>query len=431
MKTREFPAIGERRTEFLLENGLRVRVIPKEGFARFYAFLAVDFGSIDTSFVQNGRHITVPDGIAHYLEHKMFDLPGGENAMDQFARLGGIPNAFTSFDMTAYHVVCTDHFEENLRVLLHMVTTPYFTDESVEKERGIIAQEIKMYTDNPLSRVGEELFAACFAHNPVRVPIAGSVESIEKITAQMLYDCYGAFYTPENMILCVAGDVDAERVAQIAREECVSAPKPLPERDYGPAESGYPAKSHVTLEMEVSMPTFALGFACTPPEKRPDSARREIVGDLASDILIGESSALFQRLYEQGLVDGTLAAGYEYIKDACLLSVSGDSKDPQAVAEAILQEAERIDREGFDLELFRRLKKSALGRRTRDLDSLQGICYRTCALEFDSVDYFDFPALFADIQPEEVAAFLRQTVRREKACLTVVEPKHKEMNHDA
>ena len=425
MKLQEFPKIGESCYEEQLENGLRLRVIPKGGFAKKYAFLAIDFGSIDTKFTLRGEKITVPDGIAHYLEHKMFDLPEG-NATDIFARYGGSPNAFTSYDMTAYYVACTDSFEKNLRTLLRMVMTPYFTEESVEKERGIIAQEIKMYTDSAHSHVGEELFRGLFAHHPIRVPIAGSVDSIEEITAQMLYDCYEAFYHPANMILCVVGDVDAEAVSRISKEESTAAKRELPLRDYGEGENYLPEEPCLSCEMEISMPTFAIGFACPPPAEKTLSMEREIVGDLAAEILVGESSELYEKLYEEGLIDGDFSAGYESVKNACVLSMGGDSKDPEAVLEAILQEAERIAEEGLDLALFERLKKSALGRRTRDLDSFQSICYRSCAYEFEDVDYFSFPETYAQIKWQDVQSFLQDIVRREKAVLSLVVPKKKE-----
>ena len=425
MKLREFPKIGESYYETRLENGLKLRVIPKRGFAKKYAFLAVDFGSIDTRFTFGGKRYELPDGIAHYLEHKLFDMPDG-NATDVFARYGGSPNAFTSHEMTAYYVSCTEFFEENLRTLVKMVMTPWFTEESVEKERGIIAQEIKMYSDSPHSRVGEELFRGLFSHHPARVPIAGSVESIEKITAQMLYDCYEAFYRPCNMMLCVAGDVDEMRVKQIVLEGCRPATTELPLRDYGAAETGIPAESRICHQMEVSMPTFAIGFCCRPPVDCAQSMYREAVGDLAAEILMGESSELYERLYSEGLIDADFSAGYENVKDACLLSAGGDSKSPEKVLEAILTEAERMNREGFDTALFERLKKSALGRRTRGLDSFQSICYRSCAYEFEGTDYFDFPQVYAQIQPEDVAAFLKDTVKREKAALSLIIPKTKE-----
>ena len=417
-----FPRIGEGYFEARLPNGMLIRVVPKRGFAQKYAFVGVDFGSIDTAFTLDGKPCRVPDGIAHYLEHKMFDLPDG-NAMDGFARTGANCNAFTSYSMTAYYFSCTESFEENLSLLLRMVTTPYFTAESVEKERGIIAQEIRMYEDSPETQVSENLFAALYAEHPVRRPIAGTVESIGAITPELLYDCFRAFYRPANMLLCVVGDVDAEKVAELAAAVTGGEMQTPPQRDYGKKETMTPAQASVSRTMEVSMPTFAIGFKCEPPASGLEAMRREIIGDLAAEILVGESSALYQRLYEDGLIDAGFSAGYESVKDACQLSANGDSDAPEQVLEAILQEAERIRREGFGEELFRRLKKSSLGRRTRDLDSFESICYRICAYHFDGADYFRFPEAYASVTPADVRDFLAATVCRERAVLSVVQPK--------
>ena len=424
MKLFEYPKLGERCWQEILPNGLCVRVVPKPGFARRYAFLGVNFGSIDTQFTLGGVRHRVPDGIAHYLEHKMFDLPE-DNAMNLFAAHGGSPNAFTGYAMTAYYFDCTEEFEENLKILLRLVTEPYFTPESVEKERGIIAQEIRMYEDSAESRVVEDLFDGMFRSHPVRVPIAGTVESIAEITAQSLYDCHAAFYQPGNMVLCVAGDVDPETVVRIAREGTPAQPGVLPQRDYGAPETLSCPRSRMERTMEVAMPTFAIGFKCPPPESEP--LRREIVGEIAAEILAGESSALYQRLYEQGLIDAGFSVGYESVKDACLLSATGDSRDPVAVLQALLDEAARIVKEGFDRAQFDRLVRSAVGRRTRDLDSFESICYLMGgSYYFDGVDYLRFPEVYASVVPEDVQSFLTETVRPERAALSVVRPKEGE-----
>lgn len=428
MKLFAYPKLGEQFYEQKLPNGLCVRVLPKPGFARRYAFLGVNFGSIDTHFTLGGREYRVPDGIAHYLEHKMFDLPEGD-ATEQFATHGGSPNAFTSYTMTAYYFDCTEEFEENLRILLRLVTVPYFTPESVEKERGIIAQEIRMYEDSAESRVYEDLFRGMFALHPVRVPVAGTVESIAEITPQALYDCHAAFYRPGNMILCVAGDVDPEAVVRIARELTPETSAPLPARDYDAAEAlscPMPIQQRV---MEVAMPTFAFGFKCAPPA--PDALmHREVLGDLAAEILAGESSELYQRLYERGLIDAGFSVGYESVKDACLLSASGDSTDPEAVQRALLSEAAHIANNGVDPAQFARLVKSALGRRTRDLDSFESICYLMGgSYYFDGVDYLRFPEVYASVTPEDVRRFLAETVQPERAALAVVRPKEGEKDY--
>lgn len=347
MTLHEFPRLGERYWEQRLENGLLLRVVPKPGFARSYAFLGVDYGSVDTSFTRGGIPCRTPDGVAHYLEHKMFDLPE-DNAMNLFAAHGGYPNAFTGYAMTAYYFDCTEQFAENLRILLRMVLTPWFPAESVEKERGIIAQEIRMYEDSADSRAYEDLFGAMFAHHPIRVPIAGTVESIGEITPQVLQDCHAAFYAPANLMLCVTGDVDPALVEEIARAESANAhAEPVPVRDYGPAEAMTCPTKRTVRHMEIAMPTFCLGFKCEPPARGLESMRREIIGDLAAEILVGESSALYTRLYDEGLINSDFSAGYESVRDACLFSAGGDSRDPDAVLRAILDEAQRLSPRGL------------------------------------------------------------------------------------
>ena len=422
MKKLEFPRLGEVCFEERLPSGLLLRIIPKRGFSKKYAFLGVNFGSIDTSFSVNGKKYRVPDGIAHYLEHKMFDLPEG-NAMNFYADHGGSPNAFTSYDMTAYYFSCTEQFEENLKILLRMVLTPWFTEESVEKERGIIAQEIEMYKDSADSQVYEDLFSDVFASHPVRVPIAGSVESIGKITAQMLYDCYDAFYQPSNMMLCIAGDVDVEKTAELVRELTPAEERPVPVRDYGETEEMTCCKARSHRNMSVSMPTFCLGFKCEAPGRGENLMRSEIVGDLAAEIVCGEASPLYSRLYEDGLIDSEFSAGFESVKDACLLSATGDSRDPEAVYRAIVEEADRIRREGFDKSQFERLMKSALGRRTRDLDGFENVCFRSCAYYFDGMEYFRFPEVYASVTAEDVRKFIERVICPQRAAMAVITPK--------
>ncbi len=425
MIRKDFPAIGEHYFEERLENGLLVRVIEKPGFAKRYAFLATDFGSIDTCFTSGGRRLRVPDGVAHYLEHKMFDLPG-TGAMERFAQTGCGNNAFTSYDMTVYYIECTDRFEENLQTLLEMVTTPWFTPESVEKERGIIAQEIKMYADSADNVVYENLFSAVFRHHPVAVPIIGTVESIADITPEILYDCYRAFYTPENMMLCVMGDVSAAQVIEQARAQTPhTSPACLPVRDYGPEEPLSVARPRVTSSMEVSMPAFAIGFKCAPAPYGPERMRRELIGDFAAELLAGESTALYARLYESGRIDSDFSIGYEQIKDAAVLVASGDSDEPDAVYAALVEQAAKLAETGVDRVHLARLKKSELGRRLRGLDGFEGTCYRMCASYFDGAEYFDYPAVIESIRAEDVELFLQETVKQTQAAVSIIYPKEK------
>ena len=420
MMMKPYPLLGEQIYEAGLSNGLTVKVVSKPGFAKTHAFLAVNYGSMDTRFTLDGISHTTPEGVAHFLEHKMFDMPYG-NAMQKFSQYGGSPNAFTSYDMTAYYVECTDHVKENLEVLLEYVTTPYFTKESTEKEQGIIAQEIRMYEDSADSCVFENLFAAMFAQHPIRNPIAGTVESIQAITDKTLHQCYDAFYTPTNMVLCVVGDVEPQMVFDLA-ESVVPKGHAVPVRDYGEPEQMRPKQSRIEKIMEVSMPTFSLGFKTEPAHSGAESLKLEIIGELAAEILVGESAPLYSRLYEENLIDSGFSCGYEGLKGASLLSAGGDSKDPIAVKENILREADRIRRDGIDRDLFVRLKRSALGRRIRALDSFSGICYRICACHFEGADALTFPELFREVDMEQVAKFLNRTVREDRCAISAIYP---------
>lgn len=425
MNERIFPGLGEKIYEDTLPNGLRIKIVPKRGFARSYAFFATDYGSMDTRFRLDGKDYVSPDGVAHYLEHKMFDMPDG-NALQKMSQTGASPNAFTSYNITAYHFSCTSMFEENFRTLLRFVSQGYFTQESVEKERGIIAQEIKMYADNPASRVDENLFCAMYRNHPVRVPVAGTVESIQDITAQTLIDCHRAFYDPSNMVLCVVGDVDPRQIHDIALEILPKVPGGASERDYGEKEPAAPDQHTITQEMEVSMPMFSVGFKGAEVPKGPQRLRQEIIGDLAGEILCGESSRLYQEMYESGLIDPGFGVSYSLVRELSMLCLGGDSENPQAVLDAVLQEAQRVVKEGVDEELFLRLKRSAVGRRIRGLDSFEGLCYRLALSDFDGYDYFTFPALYESITAEDVRQLIAREITPEQAVLSVILPKTRE-----
>ena len=425
MNERIFPGLGEKIYEDTLPNGLRIKVVPKRGFARSYAFFATDYGSMDTRFRLDGKDYVSPDGVAHYLEHKMFDMPDG-NALQKMSQTGASPNAFTSYNITAYHFSCTSMFEENFRTLLQFVSQGYFTQESVEKERGIIAQEIKMYADNPASRVDENLFCAMYRNHPIRVPVAGTVESIQDITAQTLIDCHRAFYDPSHMVLCVVGDVDPRQIHDIALEILPKAPGGASERDYGEKEPAAPNQHTITQEMEVSMPMFSVGFKGAVVPKGPQRLRQEIIGDLAGEILCGESSRLYQEMYESGLIDPGFGVSYSLVRELSMLCLGGDSENPQAVLDAVLQEAQRVVKEGVDEELFLRLKRSAVGRRIRGLDSFEGLCYRLALSDFDGYDYFTFPALYESITAEDVRQLIAREITPEQAVLSVILPKNRE-----
>ena len=416
-----YPRLGEEIFWNTLPNGLTVAVIPRPGFTRKLCYFVTDYGSIHTHYTVDGKEAKSPAGVAHYLEHKLFDMPG-RDITAEFAALGAVPNAFTSYDMTAYHFSCTENFRECLELLLEFVSTPYFTAESVEKEQGIIGQEIGMNEDSPDTQIFELLMQAMYENHPIRVPILGTRETIEKITPQVLEDCHKAFYHPENMLLCVVGDVDPEEVAAIATEVL-----PEPAGHKATACRNWPeamtcSQDFVSTSMEVSMPMFQLGFKCECPGMGEEAVLQEFIGDLAAEALFGESSRLYMQLYEEGLIDSSFGGGFETVEGMAMLTASGDSDDPEAVREAIFRQAEVLIKEGIPEEDLLRMKRSAMGRRIRGLDSFDSVCFRICAYHMSGYDYFEFPALYEAVTVSHIQEFLRRVITRERSCLCVIYP---------
>ena len=418
----EYPELDETLYQQTLANGLTVCVVPRKGFTKRLAYFVTDYGSVHTQYSLDGKDYQSPAGVAHYLEHKMFDLPGNRDVSAEFAALGASTNAFTSYDMTAYYFSCTENFDECLRLLLEFVSTPYFTEESVEKERGIIDQEIGMNEDAPDSVVFENLVQAMYARHPIRVPILGTGETIRQITPEVLYRCHRAFYAPGNMLLCVVGDVEPETVVRIAEEQlgCEALPVGKKQKDW--AEPMTCPRPEITAKMEVAMPMFNLAFKCEPLGTGDGAIREEMVADLAAEALFGESSELYLKLYEEGLIDSSFGGGFETIDGCAMLLCSGDSDDARAVREAILSQAEKLTREGLPEGDYLRMKRSALGRRIRGLDSFDATCFRICAYHFSDFDYFRFPEIYRQITAEEIIAFLARVVKRERCCLSIIEP---------
>ena len=408
-----------------LPNGLPIYVVPRPGFTKKLCYFVTDYGAIHTAYTLNGEALRAPDGVAHFLEHKMFDLPG-RDVTAEFAALGARPNAFTGYDLTAYYFSCTENFHKNLRLLLEFVSTPYFTQESVAKEQGIIGQEIGMSTDNPDSQSFELLMKAMYKNHPIHTPILGSRDSIAQITAKTLYDCHKAFYRPDNMLLCVVGDVDPEAVKQAALDILPSKDTAVITRQERWEEDMTPVKPFVTAKMEVAMPMFQLGFKAAPLDKGEEAVRMEAVGDLAAEALFGESSPLYQKLYEEGIIDGSFGGGFETVDGMALLLASGDSDYPEKVKEAILAQAQTLLAEGLEEKDFLRMKRSALGRRIRDLDSFDSLCFRICAYHFSGYDYFRFPEVYKTVTARDILDFIKEVVTPERACLCVIEPTEQE-----
>ena len=424
MKEISYERLNERVFRETCDNGLSLVVVPKVGYAKNYAFFATNYGGLNMRFCLNGEWKETPAGVAHYLEHKMFDTKEG-NALQELAKMGAEPNAFTSDAVTGYYFESSEHFADCLRILLSFVSVPWFTEESVAKEQGIIGQEIRMVEDNPSWAVYSNLLKGLYAHHPARIPVAGSVESIAEITAQTLYDCHKAFYDPSNMALCVVGDVDPKEILAIANEVLPESSHPDILRDYGEEEGSAAAQPHITQKMEVSRPMFLLGYKCDPPVEGEGYLRQELIGNIACEVLFGESSPLYNRLYAEGIINSEFSGGYEMLPGISFIVVGGESDDPEAVKEEIRKEAERLNAEGVDDGLYRRIKKAIYGSMLRSLNSFENIATSMAEGVFRKYDYYRFPEIFATVERTDIEAFIRTFVAEERASLSVIQPKEK------
>lgn len=421
MNRMEYPRMGETVFSARLDNGLTVYVDVKPSFQKSFAFFATDYGGMDMKFQMDGQWYDTPAGVAHFLEHKTFDTKDG-NALQDLAANGASPNAFTSSAITGYYFESTEKFYENLKILLSFVSQPYYTQESVDKEQGIIGQEIRMIEDDPENQVYYAMLEGLYAHHPIRVSVAGTIESISHITADTLNLCHSAFYNPGNMVLCVAGNVDPEKVLEMAREILPREGKGSIPRDYGPAEPAAAARSRTELKMEVSTPIFQLGWKMDPAPKGEEQFRQKLIAELACEALLGNSSPLYVRLYRDGLINSSFSYGFDGYPSCAYAMAGGESTDPDAVAAAIADEAARIGREGVDAALFARLKKGLYGAKVRSLNSFENICVGMAQAYFAGYDMLRFPEVFEGISQADVEACIRTCFTPERAALAVVQP---------
>lgn len=414
-----YPRLRETLHRTTLPGGLRVRTVYKPDFAKFYAILLVNCGSVDRRYARDGQLVQMPQGVAHYLEHKLFDMPEG-SADALFAAIGASGNAYTAHDFTGYYVQSSEQQAEALRVLLRMAFTPYFTEETVQKERGIIAQEIKMAADDPYDCLGEIHMQSMFPGHPLSEPILGTEESIAGITPDCLRRWYSDFYRPENMVLCVEGNLPPAEVAAIASELLPPAQEGRVESLFDRTPAAPPRTGAQYLRREVSMPTFRLSFPL--PDRPPEDQRFEFAAELALELLAGDSADCFRQLYESGLVDSGFTWSIERYRRKAFLSFGGDSRDPEAVCAALCAAARTMLSGGVRSDDLARLKRSMLGRLLRDLDSFSVCCTRLAECTLCGQDYFRFPEILDAITEAELAPLLRAIVP-EQAVLTILAPK--------
>ncbi|MCH1967413.1 EF-P 5-aminopentanol modification-associated protein YfmH [Paraclostridium sordellii] len=411
-----------------LDNGLDVYFMPKKGFTKKFAVLATNYGSNDLEFIpiNQTEKFKVNEGIAHFLEHKMFEQPDGGNAFDKFSKLGASANAYTNFTMTAYLFSCTENFYESLQHLIDYVQTPYFTDENVEKEKGIIEQEIKMYNDDPDWNVYFNCLKAMYSKYPVNIDIAGTVDSIYKITKEELYTCYNTFYNPGNMILFVVGDVDAEKVMEIAKKSNhydVDKLKNEIERFY-PEEPITVNEKEIVAEFPISMPMFNIGFKDSDVGmKGKELLRKEVITEILLDMILKRGSEIFEELYMSGLINDNFGCGFTSQVDYGYTLIGGESNEPRKVKDTIIKYINKYKEDGLSEDDFNRVKKKKIGQFIKYFDSVNFIANNFISYKFKGINLMDYLEVIKQVKFEEVEERLKNHLKEEYCSISIVEPK--------
>lgn len=406
-------------------SGLDIYVHPKKDYSSNYAVLGTNFGSINNRFRKQGEssYTVVPDGIAHYLEHKLFEGKEGD-AFELFAKTGASANAYTSFEKTAYLFSCTGNFEESLNILLDFVQSPYFTEKNVEKERGIIGQEIKMYEDSPEWKVLINLLGAMYKNHPVKNDIAGSVESIAKITPQMLYECYNTFYNLHNMALCVVGNVNPETVFATADKKLKYSPKIEVERFF-PEETSEIVKPETVQNFDISSPVFSLGFKENIPQNYRISTEELVYTDLILQCISSRTSDMYQELLNKELIN-TSSFTDEYFEGPGYASIifSGESKNPRKAAEIIKKHLQKIKQNGIDKKLFDRIKKSVYGQSLSVFNSVSAVANLALDFSLSGKDIFGYIDILENASVEKANERLNSELNCEFSSLSIANPKN-------
>lgn len=405
-----------------LENGLTVIIIPKNNTNKKYVIWGTHFGSIDNRFImpKTKEEVFVPDGVAHFLEHKMFEQSNGTNSLDTLMALGVDANAYTTNDHTAYLFECTNNFYPALDELMNYVQNPYFTDQNVEKEKGIIAQEIKMYDDDPGWKLYINALDCLYKENPVKLDIAGTVESIGEIDKDVLYKCYNTFYNPSNMVLVVCGDFVPEEILNQIKDRIVEKEKQGEIKRIYPGKEDKINKQYKEAKMEVSKPIFMIGFKDNTENE--DVVRKHIAIEILLNMLLGKSSKLYKDLYDRGIILAAPDTDYEFTDNYAHILISGQSKEPEEVKKELLKNITEL-KEKINKEDFIRSKKKIYGEYVIEYNEISDIAKMFLADHFKKINSFDYIEKYNTITQEYVEQILNEIFDEKNMIMSVVKEK--------
>ena len=404
-----------------LKNGLTVMIIPKKGIQKKYIIWGTRYGSNDNKFIVPGTNepIEVPKGVAHFLEHKMFEQENGKNSLDVLTSIGVSANAYTTNDHTAYLFECTENFYEALDEFMDYVQHPYFTDQNVEKEKGIIGQEIKMYDDYPEWRVYLNALEAMYYKNPVKLDITGTVETISHIDKDILYKCYNTFYNPSNMCMVVSGDFDPESLIEEIKKRLLDSSQNGEIKRIFEEEPERIVKSKIEQEMNVSKPIFTIGIKCKAPLQN-EKVRMNIAMEIILNTLVGESSNLYKEMYQAENVFSAPSISYEFGDNYAHILISENANDPELFYNRLREEIENFKKNGINIEDFERNKKMIYGEYVKEYNDITGIARMFLADFMKGINSFDYLEEIGVIDLNFVNQVLKENFNLEKMVLSVV-----------
>lgn len=405
-----------------LENGLTVAVIPKKEICKKYVVWGTEFGSIDNNFklTKSGQIVKVPDGIAHYLEHKLFEQENGKNSLDVLSSLGVDANAYTTNNHTAYLFEATDNFYEALDEFMDYVQSPYFTDENVEKERGIIGQEIMMYDDYPDWKLYMNAMKCMYKDNPINIDVAGTKETISEIDKEKLYTIYNAFYRPDNQILVLCGDFEVDNILAEVKKRLKQNPNKQEVQRIYPKEQEEIVEKYKEAKMDISKPLFLIAYK--DKVEPGEMVKKDLSIECICNMLIGKSSNLYQKLYKEGLISEEFGYNYEFSKTYAHILIQNTSNNPQKVAEEISKEIEKYKQTGFNDEEFERIKKKIYGEYVKSYNDISSISNNFLSDYFKKIDSFEFLEEILVLDKDYVEKVFKEIFVEDKKVISVVLP---------
>ena len=404
-----------------LKNGLTVMIIPKPGIQKKYVIWGTNYGSNDNKFIVPGEEkvTEVPNGVAHFLEHKLFEQENGTNSLDTLTALGVNANAYTTNDHTAYLFECTDNFYEALDELMDYVQHPYFTDENVEKEKGIIGQEIMMYDDYPDWQVYLNAMKAMYHENPIKIDITGTIETISHIDKNILYKCYKTFYNPSNMALVVAGDFKPEEILKEIKNRLVENENQGEIKRIYTEEDESIVQEKIEKNFEVSRPLFTIGIKDNPKDQE-EIVKKHIAIEILMNLILGRSSDLYKKLYDEGIISGQPSLDYEFGQTYAHVLITGQSTVPEKVYKEFMVKVKQLKEQGINQQDFERIKKLIYGGYVKEYNDIQDISRMFLSDYFKGINSFDYLEEIEGINIKYLSQILTDIFKEEKMILSVV-----------